>query len=326
MTRIIDLCAGSGMLAHATAYALADIAPEILSIDIDRTALAVCAAHGHAVQECSLTDISDYEAAGWDADVVCGGTPCQSVSVAGRRKGAEGPSGLVTHWLRLVSAANPRMVAWENVSGAVYPSIGWPQGLVSYVRGTLIRCGYRCRWTKLRADQVGLMHRRARIFLVAVRQGPPAPLHVGQDLLTPNLHRGAMTPQATDSKHRKPARSANGHSRRLPEQIADAGGPAPWQAARADAIRIHEAVVRRRIPHILTPGARRVSPELYEWLMGWPAGWTAVDGSSPADRIRLAGNGVCPRQAAAGVINCLDRLDAPSRPVLEPIGDGVVRF
>ncbi len=38
------------------------------------------------------------------------------------------------------------------------------------------------------------------------------------------------------------------------------------------------------------------------------------------------GNGVCSRQVAAGVINCLDRLDTFPRPVLEPIRDGVVRF
>ena len=324
--RIVDLCAGSGMLAHATAYALADATPEILSVDIDPAAIAVCAAHGHVVQERSLTDISDAEAAGWNADVVCGGTPCQSVSIAGRREGVEGPSGLVERWLRLVSAANPRMVVWENVHGAVHPSIGWPQGLVSYVRGTLIRCGYRCCWTELCANQVGLMHRRTRVFLVAVRQGPPAPLHVGQDLPTPNPHRGAMTPQASDGRRRQLIRRQDGRVRRLPEQIAAAGGPTPWQEARADAIRTHEATVRRRIPHVLTPGTKRVSPELYEWLMGWPAGWTAVDGLTAADRIRLAGNGVCPRQAAAGVINCLDRLDTYPRLVLGPIRDGVVRF
>ena len=52
MTRIVDLCAGSGMLAHAAAYTFADTSPEILSVDIDPAALAVCAAHGHVVEEC----------------------------------------------------------------------------------------------------------------------------------------------------------------------------------------------------------------------------------------------------------------------------------
>ena len=322
MTRIIDLCAGSGMLAHAAAYALADTAPTILSIDIDPAALAVCASHGHLTWERDLADITDGEAADWDADIICGGTPCQSVSVAGAKQGVEGPSGLVRDWLRLVSAASPSMVVWENVHGAALPRPGWPSGLLSYVRGTLIRTGYRCSWMELRANQVGLMHRRSRIFLVAVRQGPPAPFHVEQDLFESNSHRAAMTPQAMDGKHPQliPRRP-----RRLPEQIADAGGPAPWQAARAEAISIHEAIVRRRIPHITAPGSNRVSPDLYEWLMGWPRGWTAVPGLRPSQRIQLAGNGVCPRQAAAGILGCLDKLDTSPRPVLESRRDGIVR-
>lgn len=326
MTRIVDLCAGSGMLAHAAAYAIADPTPEVLSIDIDPAALAVCAAHGHVTWQRDLADITDDEAADWDADIICGGTPRQPVSVAGRRQGVEGPSGLVTRWLRLVSAANPRMVVWENVHGATAPSVGWPQGLVSYVRGTLIRCGYRVRWVELRANQVGLMHRRTRIILVAVWQGPPVPDHTTADgLLVSNKHRGALTPLASDATHTMILNRHARHPRRLSEQIGRAGGPAPWQAARADAIRIHERTVRRRIPPITVPGTRRLSPELYEWLMGWPAGWTAVDGLTDADRVRLAGNGVCPRQAAAGAIDCLDKLDIGPRPRFEPVRDGIVR-
>lgn len=322
MTRIIDLCAGSGMLAHAAAYALADTDPTILSIDIDPAALAVCAAHGHITWERDLADITDGEAADWDADIICGGTPCQSVSVAGAKQGVEGPSGLVREWLRLVSAAGPRAVVWENVHGATLPQPGWPSGLLSYVRTTLVRCGYRTRWTELRADQVGLMHRRSRVFLIAVRQGADVPRHAQPDLWKPNTHRGAMTPQAMDGKHPQliPRRP-----RRLPEQIADAGGPAPWQGARAGAIRIHENAVRRRIPHITTPGANRVSPDLYEWLMGWPAGWTDADGLTPADRIRLAGNGVCPRQAAAGIIECLDELDPIQAHWTNKSKDGIIQ-
>ena len=324
MTRIIDLCAGSGMLAHAAAYALADTDPTILSIDIDPAALAVCAAHGHTVWERDLADITDGEAADWDADVVCGGTPCQSVSVAGPKQGVEGPSGLVREWLRLVSAASPRTVVWENVHGATLPRPGWPRGLVSYVRGTLIRCGYRCRWVELCANQVGLMHRRSRVLLVAVRQGAEVPRHAQPDLWKPNTRRGAMTPQASDSRRATIIRR-RGSSRRLPEQIGNAGGPAPWQAARADAIRIHEDAVRRRIPHITIMSTNRVSPDLYEWLMGWPDGWTDAEGLTPADRIRLAGNGVCPRQASAGILECLDGLDPIQGHWANELKDGIIR-
>lgn len=324
MTLIIDLCAGSGMLAHAAAYALADTDPTILSIDIDPAAIAVCAAHGHTVQERDLADITDEEAAGWDADIICGGTPCQPVSAAGARQGVEGPSGLVREWLRLVSAATPRAVVWENVHGATLPRPGWPDGMLSYVRTTLVRCGYRVRWTELRANQVGLMHRRSRVFLVAVRPGADVPRHAQPSLWKPNSHRGAMAPQASDGR-RATILKRSGSPRRLPEQIANAGGPAPWQAARADAIRVHEAVVRRRIPRITTPGTQSLSPDLYEWLMGWPAGWAAADGLGPADRIRLAGNGVCPRQAAAGIIGCLDELDPAKGHWTNEFRDGIIR-
>lgn len=324
MARIIDLCAGSGMLAHAAAYALADTDPTILSIDIDPAALAVCASHGHLTWERDLADITDGEAADWDADIICGGTPCQSVSVAGAKQGVEGPSGLARDWLRLVTAAAPRVVVWENVHGATLPRPGWPDGLLSYVRGTLVRCGYRTRWAELRADQVGLMHRRTRVFLVAVRQGAEVPRHAQPDLWKYNTHRGAMTPQASDSCHATVLKLL-GNPRRLPEQVGNAGGPAPWQAARADAIRIHEGVVRRSIPHITTPGTNRVSPDLYEWLMGWPDGWAAVPGLLAPQRIKLAGNGVCPRQAAAGILDCLDELDPISKHWANEFRDGIIR-
>ena len=82
---------------------------------------------------------------------------------------------------------------------------------------------------------------------------------------------------------------------------------------------------RRRIPRITTPGANSLSPDLYEWLMGWPAGWTAVPGLTDADRIRLAGNGVCPRQAAAGIIDCLDELDLVRGHWADEFQDGIIR-
>lgn len=252
-----------------------------------------------------------------------GGTPCQSVSGAGAKQGVEGPSGLVRDWLRLVSASGAPLAVWENVHGATLPRPGWPAGPLSYVRGVLVRCGYRCRWVELRADQVELMHRRSRVFLVAVRQDAEVPRHAQPDLWKPNTHRGAMTPQASDSR-RATILKRLGNPRRLSEQIGNAGGPAPWQAARADATRIHENTVRRRIPRITVPGTSRVSPDLYEWLMGWPDGWTAALGLTDADRIRLAGNSVCPRQAAAGIIDCLDELDPVKWHWANEFRDGIV--
>lgn len=51
-------------------------------------------------------------------DVVCGGFPCQGLSVAGRRKGlADDRSGLFWEMLRVIYETRPKIVVWENVPG-----------------------------------------------------------------------------------------------------------------------------------------------------------------------------------------------------------------
>ena len=53
-----------------------------------------------------------------DVDVICGGFPCQDVSVAGRRGGLAGErTGLWWEMLRIVNELRPRFVVWENVPG-----------------------------------------------------------------------------------------------------------------------------------------------------------------------------------------------------------------
>jgi len=57
-------------------------------------------------------------------DVVVGGSPCQSFSVAGKREGLEGASGLMFEYIRAVSEILPRYWVWENVPGALSSSGG----------------------------------------------------------------------------------------------------------------------------------------------------------------------------------------------------------
>lgn len=53
-------------------------------------------------------------------DLVCGGTPCQSFSLAGLRAGMADPRGnLALEFLRLVDLARPHWVLWENVPGVM---------------------------------------------------------------------------------------------------------------------------------------------------------------------------------------------------------------
>ena len=51
-------------------------------------------------------------------DLGVGGSPCQSFSVAGKREGLAGESGLMFEYIRAVSAIMPKYFLWENVPGA----------------------------------------------------------------------------------------------------------------------------------------------------------------------------------------------------------------
>ena len=55
-----------------------------------------------------------------DLDLLVGGTPCQSFSLAGLRKGLADPRGNLTlEFLRIADAKRPRWIVWENVPGVL---------------------------------------------------------------------------------------------------------------------------------------------------------------------------------------------------------------
>ena len=99
------------------------------------------------------------------ADLICGGFPCQDVSVAGRRAGLAGQrSGLWFEFLRIITECTPRWVVIENVPGLLTSNRG--RDFATVVHG-LVECGYRVGWRVLDAQYDGLAQRRKRVFVVA---------------------------------------------------------------------------------------------------------------------------------------------------------------
>jgi DNA (cytosine-5)-methyltransferase 1 len=97
-------------------------------------------------------------------DLLVGGTPCQSFSVAGLRKGMDDPRGnLALRFCQLAGIARPRWVVWENVPGVLSSGAGEDFG--SIVRG-LEELGYGVAWRSLDAQYFGLAQRRKRVFVV----------------------------------------------------------------------------------------------------------------------------------------------------------------
>ena len=96
-------------------------------------------------------------------DLVVGGSPCQSFSIAGKRNGLEGASGLMWEYVRCVREVMPRWVLWENVPGALSSSHGED---FRCLLESLDALGYGLAWRVLDAQFFGVAQRRERVFLV----------------------------------------------------------------------------------------------------------------------------------------------------------------
>ena len=99
-----------------------------------------------------------------DVDVFVGGTPCQSFSVAGLRKGLDDPRGnLMLTYLAIAKQYRPNWLVWENVPGVLSSAGGRDFG--SFLGG-LAECGYGFAYRVLDAQYFGVAQRRKRVFVV----------------------------------------------------------------------------------------------------------------------------------------------------------------
>ena len=232
-------------------------------------------------------------------DVIAGGTPCQDLSNAGHRAGMRPGtrSGIWEAMVHAIEEIKPRVVVWENVSGArsaaAYSRLESGSGCLGggadrpvlralgRVVGDLAGLGYDAAWESLRASDVGAPHRRERVFVLAWRPDAADTLRVLRD--RPRGARGRRH-EPTDSRH-PPGRS-------------------PWLEY-APAIRRWEAVMGREAPLPTEAGQRGgdvLSSTFVEWMMGLPAGHvTDTPGLSRSQALKALGNGVVPQQAAHAI-------------------------
>ena len=94
-------------------------------------------------------------------DVICGGFPCQDISLAGKGAGLEGKrSGLWSEFKRLIEEIKPKYAIIENVSALR------SRGLDQVLR-EISEIGYDAEWHCITASSIGAPHRRDRIWIVA---------------------------------------------------------------------------------------------------------------------------------------------------------------
>lgn len=248
-------------------------------------------------------------------DVLVGGTPCQSFSVAGLRGGlADARGNLALSFCRIAQRYAPEWVLWENVPGVLSSDDGRAFGSII---GALVDLGYGIAWRILDAQNFGVAQRRRRVFLVGHSSGA---LERARAVLFES--EGVRRDPAPRSFPREdPARGVADRARERGEIVAfdptqitspgnrsacNPGDPSPTLAkgAHPPAIAFHHTqdpisgpmspALGRNVDGmgVFVPESRvrRVTPLECERLQGFPDGWTDVSGASDSARYRALGN------------------------------------
>ena len=96
--------------------------------------------------------------------VLTGGFPCQDISTGGKRKGLSGErSGLWYEMLRVIGELRPELAFIENVAALRN------RGLIDVLKG-LDGIGYDAEWRTLSAQEIGAIHQRKRLWIIATPQ------------------------------------------------------------------------------------------------------------------------------------------------------------
>ena len=179
--RYLSVC--SGIEAATVAWHPMGWTPVAFS-DIEPFPSAVLAHHYPNVP--NLGDMTKYET--WnlkegDIDLLVGGTPCQSFSVAGRRAGLKDPrGGLMLTYIEIAQRLRPRWIVWENVAGVLSSNGGRDFGSFLGALGDLgYGWAYRVldsQWVRTQRHPFAVPQRRRRVFVIGCLGDPTSAAQV----------------------------------------------------------------------------------------------------------------------------------------------------
>ena len=307
----------SGIEAASYAWQNLDMEP-VAFCENDLYPASVLAYHYPDVP--NLKDITEIDWSNYHgkADIVVGGSPCQSFSIAGKREGLHGASGLMYEYIRAVQKVRPRWFLWENVPGALSSS-----------RGEDFRCllsaldalGYGLAWRVLDSRFFGVPQRRRRVYLV----GHLGDRRAAEVLFERESLRGDTAPvrqsrQDAAGADGKSSQIADTYTLRVRQGTGNGGKGAlvhkdmlstlnasykPVLFCRAgnhakagchkDIAPTLSAHAAKEPPLISLTPPRHLTPLECERLQGFPDGWTAVPGPggkllSDTRRYKMLGN------------------------------------
>lgn len=272
----------------------------VWSCDIDRWARAIYRGHWQEEIAMDITKLAGDSVP--DHDLLCAGFPCQSFSVAGRRKGFQDTRGtLFFDICRILRAKRPRYCLLENVKGLLSHDNG---NTFEIILDSLDELGYAVQWQVLNSKHFGVPQNRERVFIVGCAGGEPRPevfpvpdspgeiyeTRDGQDIAgtieTRNQSGQAQWDGSTTLIYQV------GHRTKGKERVYENEIPAMTQDYGTGGQNIPLVVAAESI--------RRLTPVECERLQGFPDNWTAwgIDDSgrkvkiSDTQRYKTLGNAV----------------------------------
>lgn len=235
------------------------------------------------VTNITWSDVPDFE-------LLCGGFPCQSFSIAGKRGGFLDTRGtLFFEIARAVQEKQPRLLLLENVKGLLSHNKGKTFGTIL---NTLDALGYDLQWQVLNSKNFGVPQNRERVFVIGHLRTTSRPqvFPLGQTNKLYLENDGRKIARCLDSNYHK---GWLDHGQRTHIQtvlkkmkVANAVTPDAYLATgrrkRVNGKAVLTSMCERRI--------RRLTPIECERLQGFPDGWT--EGISDTQRYKCLGNAV----------------------------------
>lgn len=139
--------------------------------EIDKYAIATYQSHFNHTNYGDIKLINTGELP--DFDLLVGGFPCQSFSIAGKRKGFEDTRGtLFFEMARILKDKRPSLLLLENVKGLLSHDNGFT---FKTIISTLDELGYDLQWQVLNSKNFGVPQNRERVFIIGHLRGTPRP-------------------------------------------------------------------------------------------------------------------------------------------------------
>ena len=250
----------------------------------------------------NLGDMTKFEE--WNLgtiDLLVGGTPCQSFSVAGLRKGLDDPRGnLMLTYGAIANRFRPRWLVWENVPGVLSSNGGRDFG--SFL-GMLGKLGYGWAYRVLDAQYFGVAQRRRRVFVVGYLgnwrraaavlferhslQGNPAPSREARQSVAGTIGSRASSGGgfSTDFECAGELQPVAARAEVCPTVT---NGP-PFSRTGNERVEA-EALVTVFGPRMQSMAVRRLTPVECERLQGFPDNYTNIPNAADGPRYKALGN------------------------------------